>query len=123
MFVNPLVAINPDDTRTLMADWTATIGGVRVTVPMGFTTDGASVPRFLWRIEGHPFEAPRIYAAIRHDWHYSRGDPSVDRKAADRIYRNDLIALGVNPIKAYREYFAIRLCGRKHWKKNGKAVS
>lgn len=119
-FNNPLVAINRDDTRTIMADWTATIGGVRVTVPMGFTTDGASIPRFLWRICGHPFEAPRIYAAIRHDWHYSGGDPSVDRKAADMIYRSDLLALGVSRYKVTIEYYALRLCGWSHWNENCK---
>ena len=116
LFNNPLVAINRDDTRTLMADWSASIGGVRVTVPMGFTTDGASIPRLLWRLCGHPFEAPRIYAAIRHDWHYSGGDPSVNRKDADRIYRSDMLALGVGPWKARVEYLALRLCGRSHWK-------
>lgn len=114
-FNNPLVAINADDTRTLMADWSASIGGIRVTVPMGFTTDGASIPRLLWRLCGHPFEAPRIYAAIRHDWHYSGGDPSIDRKAADAIYRSDLLTLGVKPWKANIEYLALRLCGRSHW--------
>ena len=119
-FSNPLVAINADDTRTLMADWSTTIGGIRVSVPMGFTTDGASIPRFLWRVCGHPFEAPRIYAAIRHDWHYSGGDPAVDRKTADSIYRSDLLALGVKKWKVNIEYFALRLCGRSHWKNEKK---
>lgn len=114
-FDPPLVAINQDDSRTLMADWTATIAGRRVTVPMGFVTDGASIPRFLWRVCGHPFEAPRIYAAIRHDWHYSGGDPKVSRKEADRQYREDLMALGVGRVSAYVEWAAIRLCGRSHW--------
>ena len=111
----PLVAINPDDSRTLMADWTATIAGSRVTVPMGFVTDGASIPRFLWRICGHPFEAPRIYAAIRHDWRYSGGEPNVSRKEADRQYRRDLRDLGIWRVCAWVEWFAIRRFGRGHW--------
>lgn len=115
-FDPPLVAINQDDSRTLMADWTATIAGRRVTVPMGFVTDGASIPRFLWRVCGHPFEAPRIYAAIRHDWHYSGGDPKVSRKEADKQYREDLLALGVGRVSAYVEWAAIRIFGRSHFR-------
>ena len=32
-------------------------------VPAGFVTDGASIPRLLWRVLGHPFEADTIGAA------------------------------------------------------------
>ena len=33
----------------------------------GFTFDGASIPRALWRICGHPLEVPRVAAALAHD--------------------------------------------------------
>ena len=115
---NPLLSPNKDGTWTLMADWRVWVDGQYFTIPQGFTTDGASIPRFLWRICGHPFEAPRIYAAIRHDWHYSGGDSAIDRKAADGIYRSDLLALGVKEWKVNIEYFALRLCGRSHWHEN-----
>ena len=42
-------------------------------VPAGFVTDGASIPRLLWRVLGHPFEADIIGAAVRH----SRRFPST----------------------------------------------
>ena len=53
--------------------------GEDYSVPAGFETDGASIPRFLWRICGHPMEAPRLYLAIIHDWFYSGGCPGVTR--------------------------------------------
>ena len=54
----------------LMEDWTVEVCGYRFTVPAGATTDGASIPRFLWRVCGHPLMAPRVYAALLHDWIY-----------------------------------------------------
>ena len=54
----------------LMEDWTVEVCGYRFTVPAGATTDGASIPRFLWRVCGHPLESPRLYAALLHDWIY-----------------------------------------------------
>lgn len=54
----------------LVEDWTVEVCGYRFTVPAGATTDGASIPRFLWRVCGHPLMAPRVYAALQHDWIY-----------------------------------------------------
>lgn len=53
-----------------MEDWAVEVCGYRFTVPAGATTDGASIPRFLWRVCGHPLMAPRVYAALLHDWIY-----------------------------------------------------
>lgn len=54
----------------LMEDWRVEVCGFRFTVPAGVSTDGASIPRFLWRVCGHPYESPRLYAALLHDWIY-----------------------------------------------------
>ena len=53
------------------------VGSFGFTVPAGTTTDGASIPRWLWRVCGHPLEAPRVYAALLHDWLYSGVDPEI----------------------------------------------
>lgn len=56
-------------TVILVADWR--VSGIlpdgrvfRIHVKKGFVFDGASIPRFLWRLCGHPLEAPRIAAEI-----------------------------------------------------------
>ena len=60
----------------LMEDWhIEDVANFTFTVPAGTTTDGASIPRFLWRVCGHPLEAPRVYAAMLHDWLYAGVDP------------------------------------------------
>ena len=42
-------------------------------VPSNFVFDGASVPRFFWRLLGHPFDKHHLRGSLRHDWHYQEG--------------------------------------------------
>lgn len=99
----------------LAYEWTLFYRGEVYHIPAGFQTDGASIPRFLWRVCGTPLDVPRIYAAIVHDWLYFGGKPEATRADADAIYRDLLIALGESSIKAFCEWGALRLCGGSHW--------
>jgi len=109
----PLIEL--DDPCRLMADWPVVASGWRFVVPAGAETDGASIPRSLWRVCGHPLEVPRCYAATAHDWLYGGGLPEMPRKDADRVYRALLIHFGVPRWKAFLEYAALRACGWSHW--------
>lgn len=85
-------------------------------VPAGTTTDGASIPRLLWRVCGHPLQAPRVYAALAHDWLYRNAwRLGVTRKEADEIYRALLRHFGVGAFKAGVEYYALRACGGRNY--------
>jgi len=102
------------------------VGGFGFTVPAGVTTDGASIPRFLWRICGHPLEWPRVYAAMLHDWLYSGVDPEIfvdgavpsdlSRKEADLCYYFLLRHFGISAFRAGIEYLALRFFGASHYK-------
>lgn len=114
----PLVClpVGPDGMATLMQPWTVEASGWRFEVPMGFKTDGASIPRFLWRICGHPLESPRVYAALAHDYLYGGGGPrEITRKDADKVYQALLKRFGWGRIRADVEYRALRLFGGSHW--------
>ena len=104
-----------DETWRLVEDYHADIGGYMIVVPAGFVTDGASIPRFLWRLCGHPMSTRRFPAAVIHDWLYSGAVP-CDNKFADGIYRDALVLLGFPRWKAELEYCTLRLCGGAHWK-------
>lgn len=91
-------------------------GVAAVEIPAGFATDGASIPRALWRLCGHPLAAPRVYAAIVHDWLYSGGAPGMTRAQADAIYRDLLVCYGVPAAVAVVEWAALRLFGARHWR-------
>lgn len=118
----------------LVNDWSLFYRGEIYHIPAGFKTDGASIPRFLWRVCGTPLDVPRVYAALVHDWLYSGGIPNtarlhdalysggpvVTRAEADALYRDLQIALGVSRFKACVEWGALRVCGGSHWYENTK---
>ena len=113
----------------LMENWHVDdVEGFRFVVPAGTRTDGASIPRFLWRLCGHPLMAPRVYAALLHDWLYDRGEPvdpsdactwpcDLTRKECDSCYYALLRHFGVSWWAAIIEYYALRLFGRGHYRK------
>lgn len=103
----------------LADDWNVWIKGQRYTIPKGFVTDGASIPRVLWRVCGHPMSTQRFPVALFHDWAYSTECTFVfTRSHADEIYRDGLISLGFKPWKANLEYTTLRLCGGSHYRKD-----
>ena len=86
----------------LVEDFNA--GGV--TVPSGFVTDGASVPRLFWSFfnpAGELFEA-----AIVHDYLYAGRIGT--KKQADRLFYE--IAKQYRARRAYLAYLAVKLGGR-----------
>lgn len=85
----------------------------RITVWAGFECDGASIPRALWRLCGHPLQYPRVIAGIPHDWLYKAHITS--RRVADAIFREILVDLGFPIWKAWVEWFALRLFGWFAW--------
>ena len=119
----PISTLGEKDA-VLMEPWEIfDVCGFRFVVPAGTRTDGASIPRFLWRVCGHPLMAPRVYAAVLHDWLYTGEESSTDgaqpddvtRKDADEIYYALLRHFGVPSWKAKIEYWALRLFGGSHY--------
>ena len=117
--------IDGETDAVLMENWHVDVFGFRFVVPAGTTTDGASIPRFLWRICGHPLQAPRVYAAMLHDWLYSGVNDSPEasaspadltRKECDVCYWGLLRHFGVPAWVAAIEYIALRLFGGSHYK-------
>lgn len=85
---------------------------ISITIHEGFKTDGASIPRFLWRILGHPFEPRVARAAVVHDFLYSKYcQLNMDRKKVDREFNKILKQDGVNSIKRTLLYFGVRVGG------------
>jgi hypothetical protein len=83
-----------------------------ITVPQGFVTDFASVPRLpvIYLAEGGKGEK----AATLHDWAYS--SQFVPREQADALLREALLACGYSAFTAGLFYAAVRMGGASHWK-------
>lgn len=89
-----------------------------VTVPTGFVTDGASIPRMFWNILS-PF-GQYFPAALLHDYLYSRGSTmhfECDREEADFLFLEAMFNLGVPWHTRHTIHTAVRMFGGKSYKK------
>lgn len=89
-----------------------------ITVPTGFCTDGASVPRVFWNIFD-PF-GEYFPAALIHDYLYSKksnGHFDVDRATADRLFLEAMFNLGIPWQTRNTIYAAVRGFGWRSFKK------
>lgn len=82
-------------------------------IPAGFVTDGASIPRFAWRIIDHPFRSDYIEVYVVHDYDYATG--RVTRKEADERMLEGLKAAGMPWLKRYAVYWAVRWFGGNNY--------
>ena len=88
-----------------------------VCVKVGFSFDGCSVPRLLWRLCGHPMEVPRVAAALAHDWLYAAH--VCDRETADMIFREICRMVGLSALRYNTEYWTLRVAGGTAWNSHG----
>jgi len=91
--------------RDLIFEWS---NGVilRITIPKGFATDFASVPRPLrWLF---PLEGPWLEPAIVHDFCYGRNVP-FSRFFSDALFRELMREYGVPPVRRFLIYWGVRL--------------
>jgi len=83
-----------------------------IIVPVGFASDGASVPRFLW--SAFPPFGKYLKAAIVHDWFCVTHQ--VDSITAAKVFREAMQVCGVPRWKCRCMYLAVRITGPKFQK-------
>ncbi|EIK6739552.1 DUF1353 domain-containing protein [Salmonella enterica subsp. enterica serovar Aqua] len=79
-----------------------------ISVPAGFVTDLASVPRIFWTLL--PPDGQYAKAAIIHDYLYDNALRT--KKEADKIFLDGMTVLGVPRWKRVIMYQAVKLFGR-----------
>jgi hypothetical protein len=87
-----------------------------LTVPIGFKTDLASIPRLIWPIVAPTDEYAK--AAVLHDWMYFKG--MYSRKESDRIFNEAMKVLETPKWKRLLVYFFVRTCSWWSWRKHRK---
>src|SRR5690606_33624367 len=85
-----------------------------LTIPRGFITDLASIPRFLWSFYS-PTEVATVLPAVIHDYLYACVS-EYNRLEADNIFYYALRENGVSKIKALKYYYAVRFFGWAHYR-------
>jgi hypothetical protein len=139
MFEQPdLIPVNDSQyylVRNYSYVYQDTRGKYRITVPTGFVTDIASVPRFAWTLAGILPDGLHRAAAVVHDFLYQwRGrlrpgcleaclsnstwvpsDRVFTRQDCDKIFLEAMKDAGAVPWKANAMYWAVRLFGGPAW--------
>ena len=87
--------------------------GEFVTVPEGFVTDFASVPRLFWIIL--PPDGQYSQAAVLHDYLYS--EQIFTRKKSDDIFLEAMTVLKVSWLKRRTMWLSVRMFGWIPWNK------
>lgn len=109
--------------------------GETITVPAGFVTDLASVPRWAWTLV--PPDGPWVKAAIIHDYLYATAGTGIWKKhpasitrsspysrlEADRIMREAMENRGVPALFRNLIYLAVRFGGGPDWNDNRDAIA
>jgi hypothetical protein len=87
-----------------------------IVVPVGFRTDGATVPRIFWNV----FSPIGGYlgAAVVHDFLYSPHNMRFTRAECDLLFNEAMFNLGVGWLTRGLIYRAVRLGGGRHFKGN-----
>ena len=84
-----------------------------ITIPRGFVTDGASIPRLVWTFVGGPFSGKYVKPAVAHDYLYAVH--LYSRYKADLIFLEAMKSCGVSLIKRELMFLAVRVGGRKSY--------
>ena len=84
-------------------------------IPKGFVFDGASIPRFFWRIIDTPFSPFVLRAALVHDYIYR--SHHIDKESADELFYSMLLEDGNSQFKAVVMYQAVKWFGLRAWNK------
>lgn len=95
-----------------------------IRVPAGFSTDAASVPPAV-KFYIDDDDPDILYAAVIHDWlYFNHGftdeggrHNSLDRKQADEVLREAMLACGAPRFKTWVAWKAVRIFGGAAWKK------
>lgn len=91
----------------------------QITVPVGFETDFASVPRAFWSV--FPPYGHFTKAAVVHDFLYGTTDHKLTREEADRVFLEIMTGGRTALWRAYLMYRAVRWFGGPRWAKGESA--
>jgi len=111
----------------LKQDFTVKIDQIIFLAPQGMITDGASIPRYFWRVIGSPFTGKYRRAAVFHDAAYkglleaydsqnNKIPERLNRKAADGLFLVLMQSDKANWLLRQTIHLAVRIFGRFSWK-------
>ena len=100
------------DTFVILEEYPFVFQGQTYTVPVGYRSDGASVPRFFWRMLSPKIDSQTLDASVVHDYMYDKKIGT--RLEADRYYLIGLLLHGYPAWKCILTYIGVRAIGWAH---------
>lgn len=114
MINEPCLTPYQDTDFMLCEKFKLKIDNKKFSVPKGFITDLASVPRILWPLYA-PNDTKTIGPAILHDYLYSCPNNRL-RKDIDALFYSALLNNRTSTATAYFYWLGVRLFGRPHFR-------
>ncbi|WP_421292927.1 DUF1353 domain-containing protein [Aeromonas veronii] len=113
-YAQPILMPLSDTNWELHEEYHVLSEHISFTIPKGFVTDLASVPRCIWNI----FPPFGLYtgAAVAHDYLYRTAKIKVTREQADALFKEQMIKAGFDSTKAQLMYLAVRAFGWSSFK-------
>lgn len=84
-------------------------------LPIGFVSDGASIPKLLWSVIGSPFTGKYEKPVWIHDWNYKT--QKIKRNLADKIFYEGMVEERVSLWKRQTMWFGVRVGGWVSWRR------
>jgi len=115
-FLTPLKVQEISDSAWQLTDpliYQSDVAKRTFSVPPGFVTDFASVPRIPLIFDA--FGDTAHMAAVVHDYLYTVDPRPVDRSMADAVLREAAVASGVSRWRAWCMWVGVRVGGASHW--------
>lgn len=95
--------------------------GKKIEVPIGFVSDGASIPRIAYSLIGGRWTGKYVKAALIHDWLYF--SQTTEQKFADKVFIVAMRVMGVSWWRRVVMYRAVRIFGWIPWNKRAKELN
>jgi hypothetical protein len=108
--------LDGDDRFWILGDpLVVEVDGQSIEIPVGYTTDGASVPDWAQALTGWSrWEPPQRWGGIVHDWLYTQ--PGVSKAHADTAFRAVLASEGASRFKREVMYAAVVVGGGRAYR-------
>ena len=98
----------------VVEDFKFTFKGIVYTIPNGFSFDGFSNPRLLWRILPSSYGPRVLDPGCKHDFFYRTHD--IPKEEADRLLEFEVHENGLNKTAARLAYYGVKFGGGHAWK-------
>ena len=91
-----------------------------ILIPVGFKSDGASIPKLFWSVIGSPWTGKYGFAALTHDYLYHI--QLYTRQESDLEFYRAMQVLKVPWIKRWLIYHSVRTWGHFPWRHHKKRL-